>query len=378
MRDRGVNAKYLLAFVEKHWTIWEMLTKSTFDWREQTPSELTEAVAHLREQYDDSSWEINTVTQKLCYRALHPQEEVKDLQEYERAFEQMARSLKRDDIVSFLHKKQHGTEPAFFSAHYSVRQTFLRSLLAGTTEELLSIANVQRNLLSAAPPNWVNAQVQNLIDQEIWRTPSWVKSVCDIQSSDPDHDLDEAIDWRRWRAPFFLVMTPSRMQPFEPDRSWERQDEVTTERWLDRFAEDIILSLERVLRGSVGRAHLAELKQTPIPTSEQPRAAIAEDHPRTALLGRSTEVLMEFGHTDDYRSIRHQGKEHSLTARQATVVKLLHEALLSGYPLVAKARLLSAVESETSAVRDIFKGSPLWNTLISPAGGRGFYRLNLR
>lgn len=206
-----------------------------------------------------------------------------------------------------------------------------------------------------------------------------MKSVCDIQSSDPtDHDLDEAIDWRRWRAPLFLVMIPSRMQPFDPDRTWERQDDDTTERWLDRFAEDIILSLERVLKSAVGRANLAELKRTPIPAPEPPRATMAEDPLKTAIRDHPIENLMEFGHTDDYRSIRYRGNEHSLTARQATVVKLLHEALLSGYPLVAKARLLSAIESETSAVKDIFKGNQLWNTLISPAASRGFYRLNLR
>lgn len=82
-----------------------MQRKPNFDWLGHTPSELAEAVSHLREQYDESSWEINTVTQEICYRALHPLEEVKDLPEYHRAFEQMVRSLGRGDIASFLQKK---------------------------------------------------------------------------------------------------------------------------------------------------------------------------------------------------------------------------------------------------------------------------------
>jgi hypothetical protein len=79
----------------------------------------------------------------------------------------------------------------------------------------------------------------------------------------------------------------------------------------------------------------------------------------------------------DYRSIRFNGQAHTLTPKQATIIKILHEASQRKNPSVGKAELLAAVETETSRLPDIFRGSPLWQTLVVQGERRGTYRLNL-
>jgi hypothetical protein len=66
-----------------------------------------------------------------------------------------------------------------------------------------------------------------------------------------------------------------------------------------------------------------------------------------------------------------------LTPKQATIIKILHEASQRKNPSVGKAELLAAVETETSRLPDIFRGSPLWQTLVVQGERRGTYRLNL-
>jgi hypothetical protein len=80
----------------------------------------------------------------------------------------------------------------------------------------------------------------------------------------------------------------------------------------------------------------------------------------------------------DYRSIKYKGVPYSLTRNQSTIVRLLHDAYLNGTPALGGDALLSAIEAETSRVRDSFKGSLLWgNLIVSNRSPRGTYRLNL-
>ena len=85
-----------------------------------------------------------------------------------------------------------------------------------------------------------------------------------------------------------------------------------------------------------------------------------------------------FSHSTDYCSIRYKGVPYALTRNQSTIIKLLHEAYLKGTPSLRKDALLSAIEAETSRVRDSFKGSPLWGTLIvANKKPRGTVKLDL-
>jgi hypothetical protein len=84
-----------------------------------------------------------------------------------------------------------------------------------------------------------------------------------------------------------------------------------------------------------------------------------------------------FTHSDDYRSIRFNGKNHTVTHNQGEIIRILHEAFQRGTPCIGKAKLLDAVRSETSRVQDFFRGSPLWKTLVIGGNRKGTYRLNL-
>jgi hypothetical protein len=85
----------------------------------------------------------------------------------------------------------------------------------------------------------------------------------------------------------------------------------------------------------------------------------------------------EFVASPDYRTVCFRGKEYSLTRNQSTIVRLLHEAYTGRTPAVGKELLLAAIQAETSRVRDSFRNSPLWGSLIIPGKRRGAYQLNL-
>jgi hypothetical protein len=92
-----------------------------------------------------------------------------------------------------------------------------------------------------------------------------------------------------------------------------------------------------------------------------------------------TPTSPEFSAGSDYRTVRFRGEEHHLTQNQSVIIKMLHEAYLHGTRAVGKLTLLKAIEAETSRVRDSFKRSPLWGTLIlSNRKPRGTYQLNLK
>jgi hypothetical protein len=80
--------------------------------------------------------------------------------------------------------------------------------------------------------------------------------------------------------------------------------------------------------------------------------------------------------SEDYRSILFKDKPYTLTRGQSVIVKLLHQAHLKGTPDLDKQTLLSAIEAETSQVKDSFRNSPLWKELIV-SRRRGTYRLNI-
>lgn len=78
----------------------------------------------------------------------------------------------------------------------------------------------------------------------------------------------------------------------------------------------------------------------------------------------------------DFMAIRYAGEIHRLTPSQAKMFRILVEAHNSGRPSVGKATLLRAVEAETSEVRNFWKKSGLWGTLIK-SFRKGSYELAL-
>jgi hypothetical protein len=72
----------------------------------------------------------------------------------------------------------------------------------------------------------------------------------------------------------------------------------------------------------------------------------------------------EFIHSDDYRSLWWNGAQFALSPGQAHVVQMLNEAGMNGTPDLGNAYILEQLERNNSRLRDTFKNSPLWNTLV--------------
>ena len=82
-----------------------------------------------------------------------------------------------------------------------------------------------------------------------------------------------------------------------------------------------------------------------------------------------------FTHSHGYREITINGHRISLGARQAEVVRQLHEAALAGNPWRNGKELLRNAGSESNRMHDLFKSKRLEWPLIIDSDRRGLYRL---
>jgi len=91
----------------------------------------------------------------------------------------------------------------------------------------------------------------------------------------------------------------------------------------------------------------------------------------------SASAPRDFQHSDDYRSVVFKRERYTLTSNQAQVVEMLHNAFCSGIPDLGKDHILEKLGTPASRLRDTFRNSKLWGTLIVLGAKRGTYRLNL-
>jgi len=94
--------------------------------------------------------------------------------------------------------------------------------------------------------------------------------------------------------------------------------------------------------------------------------------------GVPSEGSDELRHSADYHSIRWRGEYYTLTHFQAASIKLLHEAYLNDTPDLSEQYIVTTIDSECKRMRDLFRNSPLWDTLVIPGKRKGLLRLNLR
>lgn len=81
-------------------------------------------------------------------------------------------------------------------------------------------------------------------------------------------------------------------------------------------------------------------------------------------------------HSPDFRSVSAHGGEFGFTAQQAPVVKLLYEAYENGTPDVGQVFILSELGLPGTQLRDLFRHSEAWGTLIISGSTRGTFRLS--
>jgi hypothetical protein len=180
---------------------------------------------------------------------------------------------------------------------------------------------------------------------------------------------------------------------------WSEPDEQSFAKWLEQYANAWLNEISQFFPAELGnidwlleelrtrliarieywkseaRRYLNEqAKERNAPVSSLQNSEIEREQGGQS--GRGTNTDHSFSLSDDSLSVRFEGKEHPLTPAQGQMMKVLWDAYQSGHPTVSKAKLLAAVERETSQVRDSWRNSPLWNVLIV-AARRGSYRLDL-
>ena len=82
-----------------------------------------------------------------------------------------------------------------------------------------------------------------------------------------------------------------------------------------------------------------------------------------------------FEHSPCYRSVRWREQDFRFTAMQAHALGILHDNYKRGLPDTSQQALLTEIESKSRRLRDIFRNSPAWKTLIVAGERRGTYRL---
>jgi hypothetical protein len=89
-------------------------------------------------------------------------------------------------------------------------------------------------------------------------------------------------------------------------------------------------------------------------------------------------LRVKFTHSEDYRTVTIRGKTHTLTAQQAQMVEILHQAHSDGNPDVSVALILERLEKSHSRWQDTFKSNPKAKQELIESGVRkGTLRLKL-
>jgi hypothetical protein len=112
--------------------------------------------------------------------------------------------------------------------------------------------------------------------------------------------------------------------------------------------------------------------------SAQPTRAGRTDEKAHTVMPTTASPAPEFTHSADYRSITWKNERYSLTGQQAAIVKVMYETWERGNPELGDGSILEdAGCTKTSRLRDTFRNSPLWGTLIVEGKTKGSHRLNL-
>ncbi len=116
-------------------------------------------------------------------------------------------------------------------------------------------------------------------------------------------------------------------------------------------------------------------------TKENAPRLLRREIPETSMLAMAIGVASTsstgFKASDDYACVSWQGEVIEFSPIQAQIIKTLHEHYERGTPSVSQHYLLDQVDSDSSRLRDLFRRSNAWNTLVVESTRRGNFRLNL-
>jgi hypothetical protein len=163
---------------------------------------------------------------------------------------------------------KEGTLPSTFKAFWDLYLDCLTVEAIRILRELIEVGLANQERLSKPCVEWAEAQVKHVIRSKIHLIPMWVRGVCDKQPYDPQEDMEEGVFWRKWQAPNFLIMVPSKYRPYDPAAVWERNDSDVSSGWLETFSVDYVIHIENQVRTAAGEASL-ELAKKPRPKEDR-------------------------------------------------------------------------------------------------------------
>jgi hypothetical protein len=230
------------------------------EWLTNSPKDLAPALKYLQKKFKRAHWGFGQPTRHFCYTSLHGTAVDDPRGEYVAYLSFMHLRLGLQPKVRFDGYIREGTPSAIFKAYYDLYVGSLEVEILLIFKELLDVGLASQRRLDKSPIEWAKAQAKFLIGHEGHMVRIWIRDVCDEHVYDPT-DPEEGIFWRRWQAPSFLLMTPSKFERFDPARVWERNDPATSSAWLHAFEEDYVLRLESRIETAAGHSTVEWAKE---------------------------------------------------------------------------------------------------------------------
>jgi hypothetical protein len=256
------------------------------------------------------------------------------------------------------HQDLHGKfEKGFLSWIDEVCKTTRKFV---TTVALIAKANPERKAEDL--PSWARSFVRQLLDnwwnsapnKKFYGWPTtWIMEVCD---GSPDFDSFESGRLEPWCAPVWTLR-------------FARGKNIS-----DRLSRDQTKTLIRLKQGISKR-----LFENALTTGEHEARVTLATQPAFSRIENSVSIEdadVDLRHAADFSYVDYGGARHYLRANQKIVIRALHVRRMRGELCVHKSVLCS--ELGGGEVKDSFKNSPLWRTLVLPnRSPKGTYSLNL-
>jgi TIR domain-containing protein len=203
------------------------------DWKDITPDSLIDAVAHVRECFEEQEFGLGFVTQQRCYKELHS--------------------------VSGM-----AGASTIFKSYLDFFEEGLKGAIRKGFDDLFEIGLANERLINQRPIDWAKTHFELLITGKEHKIRQWIKTVCDQQEmskTTTPEEMEEFIHWHSWRAPFLIVMQPSGNMPFDSTNAWSRATEEDTEKFLHGLSKRFFQGLDFHLDDVAGEAHVKLAKQ---------------------------------------------------------------------------------------------------------------------
>lgn len=260
---------------------------NTDPWEMTVPAELIPAIEHLRDGFEMAHFGFGQTTQHYCFSLLHKTELNDPDKGHFKYLMHMKSNVGPAATERFHELLKQDTPASSFKAFIDLYLDSLTLEILRIFQELTEIARANQRRLPSPYLRWAQAQATHLIRSHQHSILIWVRDVCDKRPYDPEEDFEEQVYWRKWRAPLFLIMRPSRYHPYDAETAWDRKDAETSSQWLEMFAQHYVVHLQSELREAAGAAALELAKKIEPVGSEAEGSSRSPVALPTTAVGRS-------------------------------------------------------------------------------------------